>query len=97
MSKKGKHSPTIYSANPADYFYNARGETPVEWNREKDYDPETMSADYDSEGFNSYGYSGYDVNGKYVGSCYGVDRDGYTENYYQNMSDEEFDRIFERI
>ena len=90
---KGKYSPTAYSVNPADYVYNALGETPVEWNREKDYDPETMSDCYDSEGFDWYGYSAYDAAGKYVGSCYGIDRNGYTENDYLCMSDEEFDKI----
>lgn len=90
---KGKYSPTAYSVNPADCIYNARGETPVEWNREKDYDPETMSDGFDSEGFDWYGYSGYDVNGKYVRSGHGIDRNGYTENDYMNMSDEEFARI----
>ena len=91
---KGKYSPTVYSRkHQGDYIYNARGETPVEWNREKDYDPETMSDDYDSEGFDGYGYSAYSKDGTFVGSCCGIDRNGYTEDDYQNMSDEEFDSI----
>ena len=90
---KGKYSPTVYSANPVDFIYNARGETPVEWNRENDYDPETMSNCYDSKGFNWYGYSAYSQDGTFVGYGNGIGRYGYTANDYRNMSDEEFDRI----
>lgn len=93
---RGKYSPTVYTHNHqgdcAQYKYNAKGEMPVPFDGGQ-YNEETMSDDYDSEGFDSYGYSAYSQDGTFVGSCYGIDRNGYTEDDYMNMSDEEFDRI----
>ena len=91
---KGKYSPTVYTHKHVctQYKYNAKGEMPVQFDRDQ-YNEETMYDNYDSEGFDSYGYSAYSQDGTFVGSCYGIDRNGYTEDDYMNMSDEEFDRI----
>ena len=86
----GKYSPLCPHANETGwdaYKFNCYGETPVEWNQEVhdsgvEYDPKTMFDDYDDEGFDSYGYSCFDIDGDYVGSGGGVDRYGYTEMDY---------------
>lgn len=91
---KGKYSPTVYAhkhqGDYAQYKYNAKGEMPVQFERDR-YNEETMFVNYNSEGFDSYGYSAYSRDGTFVGAGNGVDRNGYTENDYQNMSDEAFD------
>lgn len=93
---KGKYSPTVYAhkhqGDYTQYKYNAKGEMPVQFDRDR-YNEETMFVNYNSEGFDSYGYSAYSQDGTFVGSGYGIDRNGYTENDYQNMSDEAFDKI----
>ena len=86
----GKYSPLCPHANETGwdaYKFNCYGETPVAWNQEVhdsgvEYDPKTMFDDYDDEGFDSYGYSCFDIDGDYVGSGNGVDRYGYTEMDY---------------
>lgn len=90
---KGKYSPTAYSTKYTDYVFNAKGQPPVGYDTSDKYDPETMSDHYDCEGYDSYGYSAYDRDGKFVGSCYGVDRNGLTENDYLSMSDEEYNNL----
>lgn len=93
---KGKYSPTVYRVKSAGTFvFNAKGKRPpkfvagkTEWNEELHF------ANYDSEGFDSYGYSAYDSDGKYVGIGNGIDRAGYTENEYLAMSDEEYEDCF---
>ena len=85
----GKYSPLCPHANTgwAAYKFNCYGETPAEWSVEMhnsgvEYDEKTMCANYDDEGFDSYGYSAFDDEGNYVGVGNGVDRYGYTENDY---------------
>jgi len=50
-------------------------------------------ADYDSEGYDSYGYSGVDQDGNYVGCGNGIDRLGYTEMDYLSMSQDDWEDI----
>ena len=69
------------------FIYNAKGQIP---NPMFEYTTETHFADYDRDGFDSYGYSAYDKDGKYVGICAGVDRLGNTENDYLVMDADEF-------
>jgi hypothetical protein len=88
---RGKYSPTVRGSKfEGPYDRNARGEIPAPWDREN-YNQETMFANYDKQGFDSYGYSAYDADGKYVGIGNGVDRNGLTEWDYLAMCDEEFD------
>lgn len=89
---KGKYSPTVYSMPDRDFnqfIYNAKGEIPPTTREE--YDVEIHFGNYDSEGFDSYGYSAYDSDGKYVGIGNGIDRKGYTEWDYLVMTDEQYE------
>ena len=47
------------------------------------YNEETMFDNYDKQGFDRYGYSAFDNKGTFVGVGNGVDRDGYTEEDYE--------------
>lgn len=86
----GKYSPLCPHANKPgwDMFkFNCYGEIPELWNQEKHdsgvvYNEKTMFDNYDSEGFDSYGYSAFDLDGNYVGDGNGIDRYGYTEMDY---------------
>ena len=97
---KGKYSPTVYRRDQSneEFDKNCFGQTPAEWSQAVAdsgvvYDEKTMFANYDSEGFDSYGYSAFASDGTYVGVGMGVDRSGYTENDYLSMSDEDFDNL----
>ena len=57
------------------------------------YDELTMFANYDDEGFDSYGYSAFDRFGTYSGIGGGVDRNGYTEYEYLFMTDEKWEDV----
>lgn len=86
----GKYSPLCPYANESgwDRFkFNCYGEEPAEWNQDihdsgVEYDTKTMFVDYDDEGFDSYGYSAFDIKGNFVGHGRGIDRYGYTEDDY---------------
>jgi hypothetical protein len=77
-----------------EYIYNAKGQLPHPDDVKKigaDYIPETMFCDYDSSGFDKYGYSAYDTDGNYVGPAGGgVDMYGYTEQDYLLDEDKYF-------
>ncbi len=90
---KGKYNPTMYTRDMCvEYIYNAKGEiTPATW-ADSECSEEIHFGDYDSEGFDSYGYSAYDADGKFVGLGRGVDRNGITEDQYSCMSDEEYEQ-----
>ena len=95
---RGKYSPSITSEMIAngEYTYNAYGETPEKWDPKTStvpYNQITMFGNYDSEGFDSYGYSGFDLNGDYVGIGEGIDRFGYTELNYLDMSDDDWEDV----
>lgn len=90
---RGKYS-LAYKHWPDDYEfkYNCYGQEPAPWNMDLkaagvEYDPKTMFANYDEEGYDYYGYSAFDSDGKYVGIGQGVDRAGYTENDYMFLLD----------
>lgn len=94
---KGKYSPTVYYRKDKDepFDKNCYGQPCVEWSQAVEdsgvvYNEKTMFGNYDSQGFDSYGYSAFDEDGYYVGVGNGVDRNGYTEHDYLEMSDEEF-------
>jgi hypothetical protein len=95
----GKYSPLCPHANTPgwDMFkYNCYGEVPAEWSQEVyedgiEYDEKTMFGDYDDEGFDSYGYSAFDLDGNYVGIGNGIDRYGYTEMDYLTRGDLYYD------
>lgn len=95
---RGKYSPNYLKGK--EFTYNCFGQEPAEWSKVSSmivgdvYDEMTMFANYDGEGFDSYGYSAFDSDGNYVGIGDGVDRNGYTEYEYLCMSDEEWERFF---
>ena len=93
---QGKYSPTIFYRHDLDtveFVYNAKGVIPPEYTIGELYDEEIHFGNYDSEGFDSYGYSAYDENGQFVGIGQGVDRNGYTEYEYLCMSEDQFNNI----
>ena len=84
---RGKYSERAYKHWPENYKYkyNCYGEIPEEWHGPdsgKEYNEKTMFGDYDEEGYDSYGYSAFDIYGNYVGDGRGVDRAGWTEDDY---------------
>lgn len=91
---RGKYSPTVFAlGDRTDVFiYNAKGQVPADYSPGEHYDEELHFPNYDSEGFDSYGYSAYDADGHYVGIGAGVDRNGITEFEYLSMSDEDFEQ-----
>lgn len=85
---RGKYSPTVYGSKfEGPYMFNAKGEVPPATWADGEYDVETHFGNYDKDGYDSYGYSAYDADGKYVGIGDGVDRAGYTEMEYLCMDD----------
>lgn len=91
---RGKYSPAIPNKAagrgfPA-YCYNADKQIPPETWAEGEYDTRLHMGNYDEDGFDYYGYSAFDDNGEYVGIGEGIDRNGYTEQDYMDMSDDEF-------
>lgn len=86
----GKYSPLCPHASEPNwdaYRFNCYGEVPTKWNQEVadsgvEYNEKTMFDNYDDEGFDSYGYSAFDIEGNYVGVGDGIDRFGYTEMDY---------------
>lgn len=89
---RGKYSPVCPHANKGyDYCFNAKGEVPAPYDPKVDtWNEEIHFGDYDSEGYDRYGYSAYDENKRFVGLGNGVDRLGNTEMDYLRMSDDEF-------
>lgn len=91
---QGKYSPNYPHPSSFDGFeFNCFGNVPAKWDMDvakyTEYDQKTMFPGYDSEGFDSYGYSAFDVDGNYdFGS--GVDRNGMTEQDYLVMDPDEF-------
>ena len=62
-------------------------------NRGDTYDERIHFANYDSDGYDSYGYSAFNSNGYYIGIGNGIDRYGYTEMEYLTMGQNEFEDI----
>ena len=89
---QGKYSPNLPNRNEEDFIYNCYGKLPTPCSKDQ-YDEKTMFPNYDSEGFDRYGYSCFDSNGNYVGIGCGVDRNGYTEFQYLVMTPEQFENI----
>ncbi len=87
---RGKYSPVCPHAKSESFRFNAKGEVPPEFETGS-YNEEIHFGNYDSEGFDSYGYSAYDANKRFVGSGQGVDRLGNTEMDYLTMTDYEFE------
>lgn len=90
---QGKYSPRCPHArdDKYEYKYNCRGELPAPYDPDKDqFDVQVHFANYDDEGYDSYGYSCFDADGVYLGIGDGVDRLGYTEYEYLTMSYEDF-------
>jgi len=57
------------------------------------YDEQRHFGNYDDEGYDSYGYGAFDVDGVYLGIGAGVDRLGYTEMDYLTMGSDRFEDI----
>ena len=96
---RGKYSPALtremIDAPYSSYVYNSLGEIATKWNKDSGeaYDERKHFGNYDADGYDSYGYSGLDADGNYVGIGEGIDRWGYTEMDYLNMSEEEFNSL----
>jgi hypothetical protein len=93
---RGKYSPNLPRGK--EFIYNCYGQPPMPWNKAladvgATYDELTMFANYDDEGFDSYGYSVFDRFGTYSGIGGGVDRNGYTEYEYLFMTDEKWEDV----
>lgn len=92
---KGKYSPNYpRHLQNKDWSYfnrNADGELPPHYDHAAgEYIERWHFSNYDPDGYDMYGYSAFDMHGTYVGPGKGVDRNGYTEQEYLVMTDEEF-------
>ena len=91
---RGKYSPILPSPDSNGYVFNCHGQVPAVWDKEVSqtevYDEKIHFPNYDINGFDSYGYSAFDIDKNYVGIGSGVDRNGITEMEYCCMSEEEF-------
>lgn len=85
---QGKYSPNLPNSGP--FIYNCHGQIPPQFFSKEEYDEKVHFANYDSSGYDMYGYSCFDSNGNYVGTGRGVDRNGKTELEYMSMSEDEF-------
>mgnify|MGYP000101808526 CR=1 FL=1 len=94
---RGKYSPFLPKHTGEDneiYKFNAFKEIPaIGPFKEGEYNEAVHFANYDSNGYDYYGYSALNRDGEYVGIGMGVDSAGYTESDYLNMSDEEWNSI----
>jgi hypothetical protein len=82
----GKYSPWTPHSKEEGYesfIYNCYGKIPEPCLNFASYDEKQHFVDYDSEGFDSYGYSAFDKEGNYSPYA-GVDRHGNTESDYLN-------------
>jgi hypothetical protein len=89
---RGKYSPNLPHRETSDFKYNCYGKTPEPWNQEVydsgiKYNELTMFDDYDDEGYDSYGYSAFDLDGNFVGHGRGIDRNGWSEMDYLTLQD----------
>ena len=93
---RGKYSPCLPKNDDRDFTFNCYKQFPTVWNSDVEkagvvYDEKTMFGNYDSEGFDCYGYSAFNADGSYAGIGSGVDRLGNTEYDYLTMTDEDFE------
>jgi hypothetical protein len=91
---RGKYSPNLptHMMSSAEFKYNCYGKLPEPWGQEQfdtgvEYNDLTMFDNYDADGYDSYGYSAFDLDGNFVGHGDGVDRDGWTEMDYLTLRD----------
>lgn len=87
---RGKYSPICPRGK--EFIYNCFKQLPEPYDRNypETYDAQKHFANYDDEGFDSYGYSAWGNNGEYVGVGSGIDRLGYTEFDYLTMDDDDW-------
>jgi hypothetical protein len=80
----GKYSPTTPHCNKGFEFFkfNCYGETPIPFEDDNTDNRILSFAGYDNEGFDSYGYSAFNIDGDFVGHGMGIDRHGHTEDDY---------------
>ena len=97
---QGKYSPSltrehIRRSYNETYIYNADGKIPeILSPNDPSYDERVHFANYDSEGYDRYGYSAFLDDGTFVGMCDGIDRFGYTELDYLEMDVHTFMNYF---
>ena len=90
---QGKYSPWCYrNRQVVEYDKNAYGEDTIDVDV-FNYNEMLMFANYDSQGFDSYGYSAFDIDGNYVGIGSGIDRYGRTEYEYLCMDPDDYDDV----
>ena len=95
---QGKYSPSLPNLGEECFVFNCYKQEPTPWTAELQasgvvYDEKSMFGNYDSEGFDRYGYSAFDAEGNYVGIGDGIDRLGYTEFEYLCMDPEDFNQL----
>ena len=94
----GKYSPAVGKENKyyedREFVHNAKGQRGPFVFDKGSYNQEDHFANYDHEGFDFYGYSAYDSDGKFVGVGNGVDKFGYTEDDYM-CNQELYDQVYE--
>lgn len=90
---RGKYSPCLPILDEEGFTFNCYGDLPAPWVGGDGYNEKTMFPNYNSQGYDRYGYSAFDANGEYVGVGRGVDRLGYTELEYMSMSDELWENL----
>ena len=87
---QGKYSPVSPYPKPGEFIYNALGEVPPDYQAGVDtYDEVRHFGNYDTQGYDSYGYSAFFKDGSWAGHGSGVDRMGCTEMEYLNMGEDE--------
>lgn len=90
---KGKYSPAWKKQPDEAYIYNAVGEVPPDRREGEAFDEKVHFGHYDKEGFDSYGYSAWSADGRFIGCGGGIDRLGYGEYDYILMTEEEYNNI----
>lgn len=90
---RGKYSPNCPHGNDHySFVFNCYGKLALPFDGgDVVYDQKTHFPNYDNEGFDSYGYSCFSLEGEYLGIGCGVDRNGKTETDYLLMTDDEFE------
>lgn len=87
---KNKFSPACKNQPRSAYIYNAFGEVPVFRASGEIFNEKIHYGIYDVDGYDRYGYSAWNKDGTYAGDGRGIDRNGYTEDQYLCMADDEF-------
>jgi hypothetical protein len=91
---RAKYSPALtaklINRGPDAYIFNVNGDIAPDYDVNTPYDSLVHFGNYVSDGFDSYGYSAFSETGEFVGHGDGVDRNGYSESDYGQMTESDF-------